>query len=38
MEQAGNIHRRVLEDLAPGILRKGMSEADFTSEASMRSW
>src|SRR5208337_129300 len=32
MEQAGSIHRRVLEDLAPGILRKGMSEADFTSE------
>jgi Xaa-Pro aminopeptidase len=32
MEQAGRIHRYVLEDLAPGILREGMSEADFTSE------
>ena len=32
MEHAGRIHRRVLEDLAPGILREGMSEADFTSE------
>ena len=32
MERAGDIHRRVLEDLAPEILRKGMSEAEFTSE------
>ncbi|HJX56746.1 MAG TPA: Xaa-Pro peptidase family protein [Methanoregula sp.] len=32
MEQAGDIHRRVLEDLAPEILREGMSEAAFTSE------
>jgi len=32
MERAGDIHRRVLEDLAPEILRGGMSEAKFTSE------
>jgi Xaa-Pro aminopeptidase len=32
MERAGDIHRRVLEDLAPEILREGMSEAEFTSE------
>ncbi|MFA4860421.1 M24 family metallopeptidase [Methanoregula sp.] len=32
MERAGTIHRRVLEDLAPDILREGMSEADFSSE------
>jgi Xaa-Pro dipeptidase len=32
MEKAGSIHRRVLEDLAPGILRNGMSEAEFSSE------
>jgi len=32
MERAGTIHRRVLEDLAPEILREGMSEAEFTSE------
>ena len=32
MERAGDIHRRVLEDLVPEILREGMSEAGFTSE------
>jgi Xaa-Pro aminopeptidase len=32
MERAGNIHRRVLEDLVPGMLREGMSEADFGAE------
>jgi Xaa-Pro dipeptidase len=32
MERAGDIHRRVLEDLAPEILWEGMSEAEFTSE------
>ncbi len=32
MEQAGEIHRRVLEELAPELLREGMSEAEFSSE------
>jgi len=32
MERAGSIHRRVLEDLVPDILREGMSEAEFSSE------
>ena len=32
MERAGSIHRHVLEDLAPGILREGMSEAEFSGE------
>nr|WP_320162022.1 Xaa-Pro peptidase family protein [uncultured Methanoregula sp.] len=32
MERAGAIHRLVLEDLAPDILREGMSEAEFSSE------
>jgi Xaa-Pro aminopeptidase len=32
MKQAGEIHRHVLEDLVPGILRKGMSEAELTGE------
>ena len=32
MEQAGEIHRHVLEDLVPGVLRKGMSETDLTAE------
>ncbi|MEN6341297.1 MAG: Xaa-Pro peptidase family protein [Methanospirillum sp.] len=32
MERAGAIHRRVLEDRMPGILREGMSEAELTSE------
>lgn len=29
MEKAGEIHRRVLEDRVPGILREGMTEAEF---------
>lgn len=32
MERAGSIQRLVLEDLVPGILREGMSEAAFSSE------
>jgi Xaa-Pro dipeptidase len=32
MRRAGDIHRKVLEDLIPGILREGMSEAGFGSE------
>jgi Xaa-Pro aminopeptidase len=32
MQQAGEIHRHVLEDLVPGILRNGMSETDLTGE------
>jgi len=32
MKQSGERHRRVLEDRAPGILREGMSEADFAAE------
>jgi Xaa-Pro aminopeptidase len=32
MERAGSIHRHVLEDLAPALLREGMSEADFSAE------
>lgn len=32
MEQAGEIHRRVLEDRVPELLREGMSEAELTSE------
>ncbi|MDD1674972.1 MAG: Xaa-Pro peptidase family protein [Methanomicrobiales archaeon] len=32
MEQAGNIHRRVLEDYVPEILSDGMSEAEFGGE------
>ena len=31
MEKAGKIHRYVLEDYAPGILKEGMSEAEFGS-------
>ncbi len=31
LEQAGAIHRRVLEDAVPGILQEGMSEAEFGS-------
>jgi Xaa-Pro aminopeptidase len=31
MEQAGKIHRYVLEDCVPGILQEGMSEAEFGS-------
>lgn len=29
MERAGAIHRRVLEELVPGLLREGISEAQF---------
>lgn len=32
MARAGAIHRRVLEDRVPEILREGMSEAELTSE------
>lgn len=32
MEKAGAIHRRVLEDLVPHILREGMTEADLSGE------
>lgn len=32
MKQAGEIHRRVLEEMVPQILREGMSEADLAAE------
>jgi Xaa-Pro dipeptidase len=32
MEQAGQIHRRVLEERVPAMLREGMSEADLGAE------
>ncbi|MCR4436117.1 MAG: Xaa-Pro peptidase family protein [Clostridiales bacterium] len=32
MEQSGDIHRRVLEDRVPGMLREGMSEAELAAE------
>lgn len=32
MEQAGEIHRRVLEERVPALLREGMSEADLAAE------
>ncbi len=32
IERAGAIHRRVLEDRVPGILREGMTEAELTTE------
>ena len=32
MEQAGEIHRRVLEERVPAVLREGMSEADLGVE------
>jgi Xaa-Pro dipeptidase len=32
MERAGSIHRRVLEDLVPGLLFEGMNEAIFGAE------
>lgn len=32
MEKAGSLHRYVLEDLVPGILREGMSEAELAAE------
>jgi Xaa-Pro dipeptidase len=32
MKRAGEIHRRVLEERVPGLLREGMSEADLGAE------
>ena len=32
MEQSGRIHRYVLEDLAPGLLREGINEAEFSGD------
>jgi Xaa-Pro dipeptidase len=32
MERSGNIHKRVLEERVPKILREGMSEAEFASQ------
>jgi Xaa-Pro aminopeptidase len=32
MERAGEIHRRVLEDLAPGLMREGMDEVELGTE------
>jgi len=32
LREAGQIHQHVLEDLVPGMLRKGMSEADLSTE------
>ena len=32
MRQAGEIHRRVLEERVPGMLREGMSEAELSGE------
>lgn len=32
MEQAGRIHRHVLEDLVPALLREGMDEVELNSE------
>jgi Xaa-Pro aminopeptidase len=32
LRRAGAMHRRILEDLAPGLLREGMSEAEFACE------
>ncbi len=36
MERAGEIHRYVLEDLIPGMLREGMSEAELGIEVFSR--
>ena len=36
MERAGEIHRYVLEDLVPGMLREGMSEAELGIEVFSR--
>ncbi|MDK2916316.1 MAG: Xaa-Pro dipeptidase [Euryarchaeota archaeon] len=36
MEQAGRIHRHVLEDCIPGMLREGMSEAELGGEVFSR--
>jgi Xaa-Pro dipeptidase len=32
MEQAGSIHRRILEDIVPGILKEGMSELELAAK------
>ena len=32
MRRAGKIHEHVLEDIVPGILKEGMSEAEFAAE------
>jgi Xaa-Pro dipeptidase len=32
MRRSGEIHRRVLEDIVPGMLRAGVSEAEFAGE------
>ena len=32
MERVGAVHRRVLEELAPGLLREGISEAEFACD------
>ena len=32
MERAGAIHRRILEDEGPALLREGMTEAEFACE------
>jgi len=32
MERAGEIHRRILEEFVPGLLREGMSEAELGCE------
>ena len=36
MERAGRIHRHVLEDCVPGLLREGMSEAELGGEVFAR--
>ncbi len=36
MERAGRIHRHVLEDCVPGLLREGMSEAELGGEVFSR--
>jgi Xaa-Pro aminopeptidase len=32
MQKSGEIHKRVLEDLVPNLLREGISEADFAAD------
>lgn len=36
MARAGEIHRRVLDELLPGMLREGMSEADLSADLYAR--
>lgn len=36
IQQAGQIHRQVLEDEVPGILKEGMSEADLATQVYSR--